>query len=59
MSLLPQSKTPHATGAPLEVSREGAVATLRFSRPEAMNAIDVPMAQALLCLLYTSPSPRD
>ena len=48
MSLLPQSKTPHATGAPLEVSREGAVATLRFSRPEAMNAIDVPMAQALL-----------
>ena len=45
--------TPHlpqalATGSPLEVMREGAVATLRFSRPEAMNAIDVPMAQALL-----------
>ena len=48
MSLLPQPTTPHAMGAPLEVSREGAVATLRFSRPEAMNAIDVPMAQALL-----------
>ena len=34
--------------APLQLLREGAVATLRFSRPEAMNAIDVPMAQALL-----------
>ena len=33
---------------PLQLLREGAVATLRFSRPEAMNAIDVPMAQALL-----------
>ena len=54
MSLLPQSKTPHATGAPLEVSREGAVATLRFSRPEAMNAIDVPMAQALLAAVQAS-----
>ena len=61
MSLLPQSKTPHATGAPLEVSREGAVATLRFSRPEAMNAIDVPMAQALLAAvqgLATDPGVR-
>jgi len=48
MSLLPQSKTPHATGAPLEVSREGAIVTLRFNRPGALNAIDVPMAQALL-----------
>ncbi len=39
----------HTTSAaPLEIVREGAVATLRFSRPEAMNAIDVPMAQALL-----------
>ena len=37
-----------ASGTPLEVTREGAIATLRFSRPEAMNAIDVPMAQALL-----------
>lgn len=36
------------TEAPLEVLREGAVATLRFARPAALNAIDVPMAQALL-----------
>lgn len=33
---------------PLHVLRDGAVATLRFARPEALNAIDVPMAQALL-----------
>ena len=37
-----------SSAAPLKVTREGAIATLRFSRPEAMNAIDVPMAQALL-----------
>ena len=48
MSAHPQPTTPQATGTPLEVTREGAIATLRFSRPEAMNAIDVPMAQALL-----------
>ena len=40
--------TSAAAAAPLQIIREGAVATLRFSRPEAMNAIDVPMAQALL-----------
>lgn len=34
--------------SPLEVTREGAVVTLRFSRPDALNAIDVPMAEALL-----------
>ncbi len=34
--------------APLQLTREGAVATLRFNRPSALNAIDVPMAQALL-----------
>ena len=34
--------------SPLEVTRDGAVATLRFSRPGALNAINVPMAQALL-----------
>lgn len=38
----------NSTVSPLEVTREGAVATLRFNRPEALNAIDVPMAQALL-----------
>ena len=38
-----------ATAAPpLELTRAGAVVTLRFNRPQALNAIDVPMAQALL-----------
>ena len=34
--------------SPLQVGRDGAVATLRFNRPGALNAIDVPMAEALL-----------
>lgn len=34
--------------SPLVLGREGAVATLRFNRPGALNAIDVPMAEALL-----------
>ncbi|WP_234197026.1 MULTISPECIES: enoyl-CoA hydratase/isomerase family protein [Pseudacidovorax] len=34
--------------SPLLTSREGAVAILRFNRPQALNAIDVPMAQAFL-----------
>lgn len=33
---------------PLLLERDGAVATLRFNRPGALNAIDVPMATALL-----------
>ena len=37
-----------APASPLQITRDGAVVTLRFSRPEALNAIDVPMAQALL-----------
>ena len=36
------------TKAPLLVTRQGAIATLQFNRPEAMNALDVPNAQALL-----------
>ena len=32
----------------LIVSRQGGIATLQFNRPEALNALDVPMAQALL-----------
>ena len=40
--------TAASTASPLEVTRDGAVATLRFSRPDALNAINVPMAQALL-----------
>lgn len=34
--------------APLLLERNGAIATLRFHRPGALNAVDVPMAQALL-----------
>jgi len=34
--------------APLQIGREGAVATLRFNRPAALNALDVPMAEAFL-----------
>jgi len=37
-----------ATEAPLLLTRDGAVVRLRFNRPEALNAIDVSMAQALL-----------
>lgn len=37
------------TDAPsLIVCREGAVATIAFNRPQALNAIDVPMAQGFL-----------
>ena len=36
------------TSAPLLIGREGAVATLQFNRPAALNAIDVPMARAFL-----------
>jgi 2-(1,2-epoxy-1,2-dihydrophenyl)acetyl-CoA isomerase len=34
--------------ASLQLERNGAVALIRFNRPHALNAIDVPMAQALL-----------
>lgn len=33
---------------PLLLERNGAIATLRFNRPDALNAIDVPMANAFL-----------
>ena len=36
------------TPPPVLLERQGAIATLRFNRPEALNAIDVPMAQAFL-----------
>lgn len=36
-----------STPSPLQVEREGAVVTLRFNRPDALNALDVPLAQAL------------
>ena len=35
------------TPSPLQVEREGAIVTLRFNRPEALNALDVPLAQAI------------
>lgn len=38
---------------PLLLEREGAIATLRFNRPEALNAIDVPMANAFLAAVQT------
>ena len=38
----------HTDASPLQLTRNGAIATLRFCRPEALNAINVPMAQALL-----------
>ena len=34
--------------APLIVSRQGAITTLQFNRPDALNALDVPLAHALL-----------
>ncbi len=34
--------------APLLIERDGAVVVLRFNRPKALNAVDVPMAQAFL-----------
>jgi 2-(1,2-epoxy-1,2-dihydrophenyl)acetyl-CoA isomerase len=40
----------HATNtaaSPLHCTRQGAIATLQFHRPQALNAVDVPMALAL------------
>ena len=41
---------------PLLLERNGAIATLRFNRPEALNAIDVPMANAFLTAVQTVAS---
>jgi len=41
---------------PLLLERHGAIATLRFNRPEALNAIDVPMANAFLTAVQTVAS---
>ena len=57
----------------LEIVVQDHVATLTLNRPEAMNSIDPEMREQLhaawkrikedddirVCLLYTSPSPRD
>ncbi len=34
--------------SPLIVTRQDAIVTLQFNRPEALNALDLPMAQAML-----------
>ena len=39
--------------APLLLERDGPIATLRFNRPDALNAIDVPMANAFLAAVQT------
>ena len=41
------------TPPPLLLERTGAIATLSFNRPGALNAIDVPMATALLAAVRT------
>lgn len=38
---------------PLLLERNGAIATLRFNRPESLNAIDVPMANAFLAAVQS------
>ncbi len=40
-----------AAAAPLLIERQGGVVSLQFNRPEAMNALDVATAQALLAAL--------
>lgn len=37
-----------APDAPVQLTRDGAIATLRFNRPAALNAADVPMARGFL-----------
>lgn len=37
-----------STDSPLQCTRTGAVAHLRFNRPAALNAVDIPMARAFL-----------
>ena len=39
------------TPPPVLLERQGAIATLRFNRPEALNAIDVSMAEAFLAAM--------
>ena len=46
----PSAPTPQP---PLLLERNGAIATLRFNRPEALNAIDVPMANAFLAAVQS------
>ena len=47
----------------LEVTKDGSVMVIALNRPEKMNTFNTALrreiAQAAICLLYTSPSPRD
>ncbi|HEV7173458.1 enoyl-CoA hydratase/isomerase family protein [Pedococcus sp.] len=45
------SDEPAEEPSPVAVVREGAVATVRFNRPEAMNALDIATKEALLAAL--------
>jgi 2-(1,2-epoxy-1,2-dihydrophenyl)acetyl-CoA isomerase len=47
------TSTPTAA-APLALERQGAIATIRFMRPEALNAIDAPLAQAFLAAVRST-----
>lgn len=49
---------PSGPDAPLQLEREAGVATLRFNRPQSLNAVDVPMAQALLRAAQTLAADR-
>ena len=42
---------PSGAPSPVEVEREGAVATVRINRPEAMNSLDIATKEALLAAL--------
>lgn len=44
---------PPAPQTPLQVERKGGIVHLCFNRPQALNAVDVPMAHALLDALRT------
>ncbi|MCO4095173.1 MAG: enoyl-CoA hydratase [Acidovorax sp.] len=43
-----KNTTQGTSPAPLLLERSGAIATLRFNRPDTLNAIDAPMARAFL-----------
>ena len=45
------SEQPSTDASPVVVEREGAVATVRLNRPEAMNALDIATKEALLSAL--------
>lgn len=45
--------TTSAPQSTLLLTRDGAIARLRFNRPQALNAVDVPMARAFLAATHT------